>query len=94
MLSDVVNAVGDKLTVMMDGGVCDGMDVFKAIALGAKLVFIGRPILWGLTVNGQNGVENVIRLYEKELDNTMALAGVKNINEINSNYLYVPSSKL
>lgn len=75
---------------MMDGGISDGMDVFKALALGAKLVFVGRPILWGLAVNGQTGAESILELYRNELENTMALAGATKINEINTSFLIMP----
>lgn len=86
-LPEIVNAVGTKLVVMMDGGIRNGIDVFKAIALGAKLVFIGRPVVYGLTVNGQQGVEDVLGILKKELDTTMGLVGVNRISEINANHV-------
>lgn len=86
-LPEIVRAVGSKLVVMMDGGVRNGIDVFKALALGAKCVFIGRPVIYGLTVNGQQGVEHVLDILRKELDTAMALAGVKTISEINGNHV-------
>lgn len=64
-----------------------GTDVFKALALGAKAVFIGRPVLYGLAVDGQTGVENVLNILQDELDNAMALAGVNQISEINANHV-------
>lgn len=60
-----------------------GTDVFKALALGAKAVFIGRPVLYGLAVDGQNGVEDVLKILQTELDSAMALAGVNKVSEIN-----------
>lgn len=65
----------------------EGTDVFKALALGAKAVFIGRPALYGLAVNGQDGVEHILSILRDELDNAMALAGVSKIAEINKKYI-------
>lgn len=81
-MPEVVKAVGDRVTVMLDGGIRQGTDIFKALALGAKLVFIGRPAIWGLAVDGQKGVENVIEILRKELDIVMTLMGCTKINEI------------
>lgn len=86
-LPEIVRAVGTKLVVMLDGGIRNGIDVFKALALGAKCVFIGRPVIYGLSVNGQQGVEHVLAILRKELDTSMALAGVKSISEINGNHV-------
>lgn len=61
--------------------------MFKALALGAKAVFIGRPVLYGLAVNGQTGVENILKILRDELDSSMALAGVNKISEINEKYV-------
>lgn len=91
-LSEVVEAVGSDLEVMLDGGVSQGSDVFRALALGAKLVFIGRASLWGLTVNGQKGVEDVLRIIKNELDVTMALAGCASISDISPNMVKWDSS--
>lgn len=86
-LPEVVEAVGNDMDVMLDGGISQGTDVFKALALGAKLVFIGRASLWGLTVNGQKGVEDVFRIIKHELEVTMALAGCASIEDINKNFV-------
>lgn len=86
-LPEIVKAVGSKLVVMIDGGIRNGTDVFKALALGAKCVFIGRPVLYGLAVNGQKGVEHILDILKRELDTTMASAGVNSISEINSSYV-------
>lgn len=59
----------------MDGGVRRGTDIFKAIALGAKMVFVGRPIIWGLASGGEKGATKVLQILRDELDLTMALAG-------------------
>ncbi|XP_062559277.1 uncharacterized protein LOC134224054 [Armigeres subalbatus] len=81
-LPEIVKAVGDRTTVVIDGGITQGTDVFKAIALGAKMVLFGRPALWGLAVNGQQGVEHILDLLRKELDITMLLAGCQSIKDI------------
>ena len=75
VLSEVVEAVGDKVEVFLDGGVRQGTDVLKALALGAKAVFIGRPVLWGLAYKGSEGVENVLTILRDELKLAMMLAG-------------------
>ena len=75
MLSEIVEAVNGKVDVFLDSGVRHGTDVFKALALGAKAVFIGRPILWGLAYNGQQGVEEVFTILKEEFKRTMILSG-------------------
>lgn len=86
-LPEVVAAVGDRTTVLLDGGVSEGTDVFKALALGAKMVLFGRPALWGLAVNGQQGVEHVLDLLRKELDIGMALAGCQSVANITRDHV-------
>lgn len=74
-LPRVADAVGDRLTVLFDSGVRTGDDVFKAIALGARAVLLGRPYVYGLGLDGQAGVEHVIRCLLAEFDLTLALSG-------------------
>ncbi|EFN83996.1 Hydroxyacid oxidase 1 [Harpegnathos saltator] len=74
-LPEIIRGVGDKIEVYMDGGVTQGIDVFKALALGAKMVFFGRPMLWGLTYNGENGAKEILELMRKEIDLAFALTG-------------------
>jgi lactate 2-monooxygenase len=81
-LPRIVDAVGDRLTVLFDSGIRSGADVFKAIALGAKAVLLGRPYMWGLAVAGEEGVRHVIRSFLAELDLTMALAGHARLDHI------------
>ncbi|KXJ72106.1 uncharacterized protein LOC109401631 [Aedes albopictus] len=81
-LPEIVAAVGDRTTIIVDGGVRNGKDVFKALALGAHMVMIGRPALWGLAVDGQKGVEQVLDILREELDTTMALAGCQKVSDI------------
>ena len=74
-LPDVVDAVGGKIPVLMDGGIRRGVDIVKALSLGAKAVLIGRAPLWGLGAFGQRGVERVLWMLNAELKLAMALAG-------------------
>lgn len=88
-LPEVVEAVAGRVPVMFDGGIEKGSDVFKALALGADLCLIGRSALWGLAYNGQEGVEDVLHILERELSRTMALAGASCIAEITRDMLGV-----
>jgi len=74
-LPPVVAAVGDDLTVLFDSGIRSGADAFKALALGADAVLIGRPYLWGMALEGADGVEKILRWTLAELDLTVALSG-------------------
>ena len=82
-LPEVVDAVGDRCTVLMDGGIRRGLDVFKALALGARAVLIGRPIWYGLAVGGQAGVEQVFRILQRELAYAMTMSGVAKVEDCN-----------
>ncbi|XP_071963657.1 2-Hydroxyacid oxidase 1-like [Antedon mediterranea] len=82
-LPEVVAAVkGSGVEVYMDGGVRHGTDVFKALARGARAVFIGRPIIWGLSCKGYEGAKQVLDILKDEVEKTMALMGCRNVNEI------------
>jgi len=81
-LPEVVEAAGDRLTILADGGVRRGTDVLKLLALGAQAVLIGRPVQWGLAVDGQAGVTAVLDLLRTEFDIAMALAGCRNVAAI------------
>ncbi|MDQ6632520.1 MAG: alpha-hydroxy-acid oxidizing protein, partial [Verrucomicrobiota bacterium] len=81
-LPAVAAAVKGRLPILLDGGIRRGLDVFKALALGASAVQIGRPVLWGLAANGQQGVEIVLNFLRQELDLTMALAGCPDLKNI------------
>ena len=86
---EVVNKINPNVEVYLDGGVREGTDVLKALALGAKLVCIGRPVLWGLTLNGQKGVKLTLDMLQKELDLAMALSGSTDVNDIDRNLLKI-----
>jgi L-lactate dehydrogenase (cytochrome)/(S)-mandelate dehydrogenase len=81
-LPGVVQAVDGRIPVLLDGGVRRGGDVFKALALGASAVLLGRPHLWGLAVAGQPGVVHVLKTLDDELDRVMGLAGVCAVSQI------------
>jgi 4-hydroxymandelate oxidase len=81
-LAPITDAVADRAEVIVDGGVRRGVDVIKAIALGARAVQIGRPLVWGLVVDGEQGVADVLGLLREELDLAMALCGCRSIDEI------------
>ncbi|MEM7343186.1 MAG: alpha-hydroxy acid oxidase [Chloroflexota bacterium] len=91
VLPQIVAAVQNKLPVLLDGGIRRGSDVLKAIALGAKAVAIGRPMLWGLAVNGQAGVEHVLQILRRELDIAMALCGCTTIADISPDLIFDPN---
>jgi len=82
MLPKIVDAVGDMIEVHLDGGIRSGQDVLKAIALGAKGTYIGRPFLYGLGAGGKAGVTLALDIIRKELDITMALCGKRDIRDI------------
>ncbi|KAJ8026965.1 Hydroxyacid oxidase 1 [Holothuria leucospilota] len=87
-LPDVIKAVkGSNVEVYMDGGIRSGSDVFKALALGARAVFIGRPPLWGLAVNGEDGVRRVLQILEEELTTTMTMCGCASLQDIDSSFV-------
>jgi 4-hydroxymandelate oxidase len=86
-LPEVIVAVGGKVPVLLDGGIRRGTDVFKALALGASAVGIGRPQAWGLAAFGQPGVEKVLDIYERELRVIMRQAGTPSIASITAEHI-------
>ena len=87
---ECVEAVGGKIPVFMDGGIRRGIDVVKALALGAKGVFIGRPHCWGLMAFGAVGVQRVTELLHAELTVAMGLVGAPNLGAITRNMVQLP----
>jgi len=88
-LPEVVAAVAGQCEVYMDGGVRRGTDVLKALALGARAVFVGRPVLWGLTVAGAEGAQHALELLRDELELAMALAGRPALADIDTSVVRV-----
>jgi 4-hydroxymandelate oxidase len=82
VLPACANAVGGRVPVLLDGGIRRGLDVLKALALGATAVQVGRPALWGLAAAGQEGVEHALGILRQELDLAMALAGCPDVQAI------------
>lgn len=86
-LPDVVDAVGDRMTVLFDSGIRTGSDVMKALALGAQAVLVGRPYVYGLGLGGEDGVRHVLRSLLAELDLSMALSGCSSLADVSSDIL-------
>ncbi len=86
-LPEVAAAVDGRIEVLLDGGVRRGTDVVKALALGARAVCLGRPILWGLAADGQAGAEHVLQLISAELDLAMALCGTPDVASITADLI-------
>jgi len=86
-LPSIVNAVGDKIEVHLDGGIRSGQDVLKALALGAKGTYIGRAFLYGLGAMGEAGVTRALEIIHKELDLTMAFCGRKDVRKVDRDVL-------
>ena len=82
LLSDIVDAVGDKIEIICDGGIRRGTHVLKALALGANACSMGRPYLYGLSAGGQAGVEAVLANFEAELKRNMMLMGINKLSQL------------
>ncbi|XP_051125258.1 glycolate oxidase 1 [Andrographis paniculata] len=89
-LEEVVKAVEGRVPVFLDGGIRRGTDVFKALALGASGVFIGRPVLFALAADGEAGVRKVLEMLRNEFELTMALSGCRSIAEISRRHVVAP----
>jgi L-lactate dehydrogenase (cytochrome) len=88
MLPRIVDAVGDRMEVHLDGGIRSGQDVLKALCYGAKGTYIGRPFLYGLGAGGKAGVRRTLEIIRKELDVTMALCGERDVKNLSRNNLH------
>ena len=86
-LPAIMDAVGNRMEVHLDGGIRSGQDVIKALALGARGVYIGRAFLYGLGAMGEEGVTRVLEIIRKELDVTMALCGLTDVQKVDRNIL-------
>jgi L-lactate dehydrogenase (cytochrome) len=94
VLPEVVAAVGEKMEILVDGGVRRGSDVLKALALGAKAVLIGRPYVWGLALGGQDGVAHVLETMRAEMKRTMQLMGCSSVHDLDRTWLTRAGSAL
>ncbi len=90
VLPEIVEAVGGRAEIILDGGIRRGSDVVKACALGARACMIGRPFLYGLAVAGQSGVEVVLELLRKEIASTLTLLGCPRLDQLDASYLRGP----
>jgi 4-hydroxymandelate oxidase len=88
VLPQVADAVGGTVQLLLDGGVRRGTDVLKALALGADAVAIGRPVLWGLAVDGEDGVARVLDMLRAELDVALALCGCRSPREVSPDLIW------
>ncbi|KAH9665314.1 peroxisomal (S)-2-hydroxy-acid oxidase GLO4 [Citrus sinensis] len=93
-LEEVVHAVKGRVPILMDGGVRRGTDVFKALALGAQAVLIGRPVVYGLAAKGENGVRRVIEMLKDEFELTMALTGCPSVKHITRNHVRTEQERI
>ena len=89
-LPSIIDAVGGKIEVWLDGGIRSGQDVAKAVSLGAKGVMIGRPFIYGLGAMGQGGVTKALEIIQKELDTTIALCGEQSVENMSRKNLLIP----
>ena len=89
-LEEVVKAAQGRVPVFLDGGVRRGTDVFKALALGASGIFIGRPVVFSLAVEGEHGVSKVLKMLRDEFELTMALSGCRSLKEITRDHIVTP----
>ncbi|MDQ2674961.1 MAG: alpha-hydroxy-acid oxidizing protein, partial [Chloroflexota bacterium] len=89
-LPEIVDAVGDRALLVVDGGVRRGIDVLKGLALGADLVAVGRPVIWGLAVGGAAGVQHVLEILRDEFSLAMALAGCRSIDDVTPDLIVRP----
>lgn len=86
-LPEVVDEIKGRIPVLIDGGIRRGTDVFKALALGANAVCMGRPFCWGLGALGQQGVEIALEILQEELIRDMQLAGTTSIDKITRDFV-------
>ncbi|MED6181120.1 Lactoylglutathione lyase [Stylosanthes scabra] len=93
VLEEIVKAVQGKVPVFVDSGIRRGTDVFKALALGASGVFIGRPVVYSLAAEGEDGVGNVLKMLREELQLTMALSGCASLKHITRHHISTDSDR-
>jgi isopentenyl diphosphate isomerase/L-lactate dehydrogenase-like FMN-dependent dehydrogenase len=90
-LPEIVDAVGDQIEILLDGGVRRGGDVVKAVALGARAVLIGRPYIWALAAGGQDGVTQLLTLFRRNIDATLRLLACPSVAALDPSVLRMPT---
>ncbi len=93
VLPEVVDAVGGKTEILLDSGVRRGVDVVKALALGAKAVLIGRAYVWSLAADGEAGVRDILGVFRDGIDRTLALIGCEGVDALDRSYLNLPDDR-
>ncbi|TKW35790.2 hypothetical protein SEVIR_2G399800v4 [Setaria viridis] len=93
-LEEVVKAVAGAVPVLVDGGIRRGTDVFKALALGAKAVMVGRPVFYGLAARGEAGARHVIEMLNRELELAMALCGCRSVAEVTRRHVLTEGDRI
>jgi L-lactate dehydrogenase (cytochrome) len=88
VLAEIVEAIGDRAELLMDGGIRSGQDVLKALALGARGTLVGRPLLYGLGAGGEAGVARALAIIEKEMNTTLALLGERDIRDVGAHNIH------
>ena len=89
VLPQIVKAVKGEMTILVDGGIRSGLDIFKALALGADGVVIARPFVTAVYGEGEEGIKTLVAKLKAELSDVMAMCGAKTISEINSDMLFI-----
>jgi isopentenyl diphosphate isomerase/L-lactate dehydrogenase-like FMN-dependent dehydrogenase len=92
MVPEIVEASKGQAEVYVDSGVRRGSDVIKALALGARAVAIGRPLFWGLAVDGADGVHGVLELLREEVDRCLAYCGQTSVRDLEPNLINIPNN--
>ena len=91
MVPEIVEASRGQAEVYVDSGVRRGSDVIKALALGAKAVAIGRPLFWGLAIDGADGVHGVLELLREEISRALGYCGQTDVNDLESGVIQIPA---
>ena len=88
-LPSISESVGDQIEIYFDSGIRRGTDVFKALALGARSVLVGRPVMWGLAINGAEGIKTMFGILKREVETVMIQAGVSSVEEIDNSMVNI-----
>ena len=87
VLAEIVERVNGRGAVIVDSGLRSGLDIAKALALGANSTMVGRPVLWGLGVGGEEGVAQVLRLFREDLERSLILMGVRSVSDLTRDFV-------